>query len=218
MVIQSLIIILVALAEQIGWLAAVAKISVSEKNLITLLLLIMVVRFLLHVLAAPGTVANTASGNGVTWYLVYAQVVWETEHRRIINCSSNRRSHDRIALSGCPIHSRLADQLCLGWQLLLSRYHRSVAQELLGINVAERYSWLWLGGGVVLIGSTLIRPEMQFCVAILCCLTAIYGATILLENMTAMIIWQSWFGGSETSWTIRFFGERLSVVLLSSGR
>jgi hypothetical protein len=34
--------------------------------------------------------------------------------------------------------------------------------------------------------------------------------------MTAMTIWQRWFGGSETSWAIRFFSERLSVVLLAA--
>jgi membrane protease YdiL (CAAX protease family) len=48
-------------------------------------------------------------------------------------------------------------------------------------------------------------------------LTAIYALTLLLNGVVATAVWQSLFGGVETAWAIRFFGERLAAVLLALG-
>jgi membrane protease YdiL (CAAX protease family) len=48
-------------------------------------------------------------------------------------------------------------------------------------------------------------------------LTAVYALTLVLNGLVATAVWQNWFGGSETAWAIRFFGERLVIVLLALG-
>lgn len=99
--------------------------------------------------------------------------------------------------------------------LLLSRLPQIIALEYLSIDLGQQILWLWLGMGIILIGSTYIwsavRPLRGFFVV----MTAVYSATALINILVATTAWQSWFGGTETAWAIRFFGERLGVVLLA---
>ena len=99
--------------------------------------------------------------------------------------------------------------------LLLSRLPQIIALEFLGIDLGKQILWLWLGIGIILIGGSYvwsaIRPLRGFFVV----MTAVYGATVLVNALVETPLWQSWFGGTETAWAIRFFGERLGVVLIA---
>ncbi|HUM67556.1 MAG TPA: CPBP family intramembrane metalloprotease [Chloroflexota bacterium] len=107
--------------------------------------------------------------------------------------------------------------LLMAWlgMLLLSRLPQIIALEILGIDLGKQILWLWLGMGLILIGSTFgwlaLRPLRGFFVV----MTAVYGATVLVNRLVDTTAWQSWFGGTETAWAIRFFGERLGVVLIA---
>ena len=107
--------------------------------------------------------------------------------------------------------------LWMAWlgMLLLSRLPQIIALELFGVDFGEQILWLWLAAGIILIGSTFVwlalRPLRGFFVV----MTAVYGATVLVNGLVGTDGWQSWFGGTETAWAIRFFGERLGVVLIA---
>lgn len=107
--------------------------------------------------------------------------------------------------------------LWMAWlgMLLFSRLPQIVALELLGVDFGEQILWLWLGVGIILIGSTFVwlalRPLRGFFVV----MTAVYGATVLVNGLVRTTVWQSWFGGTEAAWAIHFFGERLGVVLIA---
>lgn len=107
--------------------------------------------------------------------------------------------------------------LWMAWlgMLLLSRLPQIIALEILDIDLGKQILWLWLGMGLILIGSTFVwwplRPLRGFFVV----MTAVYGATVLVNGLVGTTVWQSWFGGTETAWAIRFFGERLGVVLIA---
>lgn len=107
--------------------------------------------------------------------------------------------------------------LWMAWvgMLLLSRLPQIIARELFGVDFGQQILWIWLGTGILLISSTFVwvalRPLRGFFVV----MTAVYGATVLVNGLVRTTAWQSWFGGTETAWAIRFFGERLGVVLIA---
>ena len=107
--------------------------------------------------------------------------------------------------------------LLMAWlgMLLLSRLPQIIAQEFLGIELGAQVLWFWLGMGIVLIVAATVWPALRSLRGYFVVMTAVYGATAILNGMVATAVWQNWFGGAETAWAIRFFGERLGVVLLA---
>lgn len=101
--------------------------------------------------------------------------------------------------------------------LLLSRLPQVIAQEFLGIDLGRWLLWLWLAVGVVLIAATYFWQTIRPLRGYFGVLTAVYALTLILNGVVATAVWQSWFGGVETAWAIRFFGQRLVVVLLALG-
>ena len=117
---------------------------------------------------------------------------------------------------GTPQRSQITLMAWLG-MLLLSRLPQVIAQEVLGIDLGRSLLWLWLGIGVVLMTATTMWPTIRPLRGYFGVLTAVYALTLVLNGVVATAVWQSWFGGTETAWAIRFFGERLVVVLLALG-
>jgi membrane protease YdiL (CAAX protease family) len=109
--------------------------------------------------------------------------------------------------------------ILIAWtgMLLLSRLPQVIAQEFLRIDLGHWWLWIWVAAGVVLMAATflwqVIRPLRTFFGV----LTVVYALTLLLNRVVETAVWQSWFGGVETAWAIRFFGERLVAVLLALG-
>jgi membrane protease YdiL (CAAX protease family) len=109
--------------------------------------------------------------------------------------------------------------ILMAWlgMLLLSRLPQVIAQEFLGIDLGNSLLWLWLVVGVVLLAVTTLWPTIRPLRGYFGVLTAVYALTLGLNGMVETAVWQSWFGGTETAWAIRFFGERLVVVVLALG-
>lgn len=107
----------------------------------------------------------------------------------------------------------------LAWlgMLLLSRLPQVIAQEFLRIDLSQWLLWLWLAVGLALIAFTYVWPKIAPLRGYFSVLTAVYALTLLLEWLVETAVWQGWFGGPEKAWAIRFFGERLIVVLLALG-
>ena len=115
-----------------------------------------------------------------------------------------------------PQHTQVILMAWMG-MLLLSRLPQVIAQELLGVDLGRWLLWLWLGVGVVLLATTYVWPIVRPLRGYFGVLTAVYVLTLLLKGVVEAALWQNWFGGTETAWAIRFFGERLVVVLLALG-
>ncbi len=107
--------------------------------------------------------------------------------------------------------------MLMAWlgMLLLSRLPQIVALEIMGIDLGEQLLWLWLVTGAVLVVGTFVWPVMRSLRGYFVVLMTVYGGTAVLQGIVSTAVWQSWFGGEETAWAVRFFGERLQVVLLA---
>lgn len=125
--------------------------------------------------------------------------------------------HSMLFGEGAATTDKNQTTILMAWlgMLLLSRLPQIIALEFLGIDFGAQILWLWLGMGIILSGSTYVwsalRPLRSFFVVMM----AVYGGTTFVNGIVATPAWQSWFGDTETAWAIRFFGERLGVVLLA---
>ncbi|MCA9874463.1 MAG: CPBP family intramembrane metalloprotease [Anaerolineales bacterium] len=99
--------------------------------------------------------------------------------------------------------------------LFLSRAPQIILQEFLGIDMSSSILQWWLGIALCLTAGTFIwsvlRPLRGYFIVLL----TVYGGTTVLDSLTSTAVWQSWFGGQTAAWAVRFFGERLGVVLLA---
>jgi len=99
--------------------------------------------------------------------------------------------------------------------LLLSRAPQIILQEFLGIDVGQFILWFWLGMAACLLAGTFVWSALRPLRGYFIVLLTIYGGTAVWDSLSSTAVWQSWFGGQTTPWTVRFFGERLGVVLLA---
>jgi membrane protease YdiL (CAAX protease family) len=97
--------------------------------------------------------------------------------------------------------------------LLLSRLPQILLSELGLITPSDWSLWWWASMGAALFALTYawqaIRPLRGYFLI----MTMIYVVTILLSLLQQTSIWTSWFG-PERSWLVRFFGDRLGIVLM----
>lgn len=99
--------------------------------------------------------------------------------------------------------------------LLLSRAPQIILQEFLGIDMSAAILQWWLGISLCLLAGTFVWSVLRSLRGYFIVLLTVYGGTAVLQSLTSTAVWQSWFGGQTTAWAVRFFGERLGVVLLA---
>jgi membrane protease YdiL (CAAX protease family) len=107
--------------------------------------------------------------------------------------------------------------LLIAWlgTLFLSRLPQILLREFLAIDPSAWIIWLWVSAGAVLIALTFFWPITKPLRRYFLVLTLIWViAEILVLFTTKNTIWLTWFG-SDQPWVVRFFGERLTVVLLA---
>lgn len=115
-----------------------------------------------------------------------------------------------------PIEARSTVVIASAWMgtLLLSRLPQIILGEL-GIITPSTWSvWWWIIMGAALFALTYIWPALRPLRLYFLVLTLLWGLPVLSSLLEQTSIWVSWFG-ADKSWAVRFFGERLGVVLLA---
>lgn len=98
--------------------------------------------------------------------------------------------------------------------LLLSRLPQIVLVELGVIAPADWSLWWWIVIGAALFILTYVWGPVRPLRGYFLILTLLYVVPIGLSLLKEASFWISWFG-SQRSWPVTFFGERLDVVLMA---
>jgi membrane protease YdiL (CAAX protease family) len=96
--------------------------------------------------------------------------------------------------------------------LLLSRFPQILLSELGFITSSDWSLWWWISMGAALFALTYAWQAVRPLRGYFLILTMIYVVTILLSLLQGTALWTSWFG-PETSWLVRFLGDRLGIIL-----
>jgi len=115
-----------------------------------------------------------------------------------------------------PVEARSTVVIASAWlgTLLLSLLPQIILSELGVITPSAWSLWWWIIIGAALVALTYVWPAVRPLRGYFLVLTVIYAATILLSLIGQTSTWALWFG-SDRSWAVQFFGERLGVVLLA---
>lgn len=114
------------------------------------------------------------------------------------------------------IEARSTAVIASAWlgTLLLSRLPQIILSELGVITASAWSNWWWIIIGAALFALTYIWPALRPLRLYFLVLTLLWGLPVLSSLLEQTSIWVSWFG-ADKSWAVRFFGERLGVVLLA---